>query len=298
MQMVCDNGLIVNMNVYISDYSDNLPSCYMKKLLLVLTACLAAGTSFAQQEIGTSGRFDFRVNAGSTFTVVPDFNNHMLIAPSGMVIPGFIDPSNAVSLSTSEASSTSESRVGWHVEAEGFYKLPRNFSLSFGVGFKTMRFDYTSDVTYLKGMDMLVFENIDNINRRFGETALSYISITPCNISKEFLHSRLSIQAGPVLNWLLKEKSTNTALVYFTQEAITANKPDQAYFDTIGNTRKMIWGANFSASYKVLEPVYIKVSAQYYVNSMYEDTAAYGLDVEKINPLVLQAGLSVAPFAF
>lgn len=269
----------------------------MKKLLLILSACLAACTSFAQQEVSPSGRFDLRINAGSTFTFVPDFHNRILIAPDGMVVPGFIDPSNAVSLSISEASSTSESRVGWQAEAEIFYKLPQNFSLSFGVGIKKMRFDYTSDVTYVVDGDMVISENIDNINRHFGKTELLYVSITPFNISKDFLHNKLAIQAGPVLNWLVKEKNTNTVLVYDSQESITTNKPDQAFFDTIGDTRKMIWGVNLSASYKLIEPVAIKVSAQYYINSMYEDSA-YGLEVEKINPFVLQAGLSVAPFAF
>jgi hypothetical protein len=272
----------------------------MKKLLFILAVYCIVNTSFAQQKTDPSNRFDLRLNAGTTFTFVPDFNNWMLVA-RGMLVPGFITPDNAISLNSVKASSKSESSVGWHVEAEGYYSLPRNFSLSLGLGIQKMRFDYTSDFVYFKAMNQPVSMNMDDISRRFGKTDLLYLSITPINISKRLLHNRLAIQVGPVINCLLEEKNNSTVVVYNSQEALATSRPDEAYFDSIGNTRKVIYGANLGISYKVVEPVFVKISAQYYVNSMYEDATDFGffkLDVEKINPFLLQAGVSVAPFAF
>lgn len=269
----------------------------MKKLLLILAAALTMSISFAQQKTDSPNRFDLRLNAGTTFTFVPNFSNYMLVAVDGMAVPGFIHPNNSRGyLTTTQASSKSKSQVGWHIEAEGYCALPRNFSLSLAVGIKKMRFDYTSDATYGVPTGQRVSVNLDDINGSFGKTDLLYLSITPINISKQLLHNKLAIQVGPLINCLLEEKSNNTVLVYNSQESVAMKRPDQVYFDTIGKTRKLLWGANFGISYKVVEPVSIKVSAQYYANSMYDDN--YSMDVEKINPFVLQAGVSLAPFAF
>ena len=251
--------------------------------------------AFAQGETHQPPRIDFRVNAGSTFTLVPDFHN-VMIYTRGMVIPGYINPSNAWSMSAGPTTSTARSLLGWHIEAEAFYRLPHNFSLSVGAGLKKMRFDTNSSATYYdngqpkKG-------NLDDLDHDFGKTNLLYLSVTPLNICKGLFKNRLVLQAGPTFNFLLSHDVKNVLVIYHSPDPQTNRNQDEAYFDTLGNMRNLIWGWNLGASYKIIAPLSVKVSAQYYVNSMYEDKSGM-FDVEKIQALTIQAGVSAAPFAF
>ncbi|HEY5748630.1 MAG TPA: hypothetical protein VIU12_21315 [Chryseolinea sp.] len=267
----------------------------MNRVFLLFLSCLATCFAFAQGEINQPRRFDLRINAGSTFTLVKDFNNTMIYGKN-MMIPGFIDPSNAQSVSISAARSTARSLLGWHVEAELFYRLPQNFSLSVGAGLKKVRFDTNSRFTYFDNGQSKTY-NLDAFDRGFGETSLLYLSVTPVNISKGLFENRLLLQAGPTFNFLLSHDVENVLVIYHSADSQANRTPDEAYFDTIGNMRNLIWGCNLSASYKIIAPLSVKVSAQYYVNSMYEDKSG-GFDVEKIRALTIQAGVSVAPFAF
>jgi hypothetical protein len=268
----------------------------MKKFVLTLAVYFALVPLFAQSESNVSDRFDVQVNVGATFTFIPEFRNYVFAA-NGMVVPGYIHPSNARSLSVSEGSSSSKSRMGWSAGAEVYYRLPQNYAISVGAGVKKMRFDYNTTGVGQSTESGTYTVNMDDINARFGKTDLLYLQVTPINVSKQFLGNKLTLQAGPVLDFLLKDETVNTVVVYYTSEAYAQNRPDEAFFDTIGDMRKFIWGANLSASWKVAAPVSIKVSAQYYFNSLYKDKA-YDLDVEKVSPFVLQAGVSLSPFAF
>jgi hypothetical protein len=260
----------------------------IKKLFWVFILQFIVLFSFAQENTGQPHSLTFRVNAGTTFTFVPGFSNSILVAPEGMIVPGYIFPNNAMSISTVRATSTARSLLGWHAEAEVHYRLPHNFSLSVGVGLKKMRFDYTSKFTFNQTrVDM------NDINRQFGETNLLYLSVTPFNISKE-LGNRFIIQAGPVLNWLLDHKAYNTVAIYNTPEAQANGRPSTVYFDTMGNMRKMIWGLNLGASYKIIGPLYIKASAQFYGKSIYESKSYFSLDVPKVKPVSVQGGVVFA----
>lgn len=267
----------------------------MKKVFLLFLSCLAMCFAFAQGETNQLPRIDLRVNAGSTFTRVPDFNN-TIIYGKNMMIPGFISPSNAQSTSTSSARSTARALLGWHVEAELFYRLPHDFSLSVGVGLKKMRFDTNSRYTYYDNGQPKT-GNLDDLDRDFGKTNLLYLSVTPLNISKGLFENRLILQAGPTFNFLLSHDVKNVLVIYHSAASQASRTPDEAYFDTLGNMRNLTWGCNLGASYKIIAPLSVKVSAQYYINSMYEDKSG-GFDVEKIRALTVQAGVSVAPFAF
>ncbi len=242
---------------------------------------------FAQDAAVSSPRFEVRIHAGSAFTFVPTFYSQVLLL-NGSVVPGLYTPDNGMSSPTTfDGDTRTESAVGWSVEGELYYKLPHNFGLSLGVGAKKLRFDHSTpaDITL-------------DPPKKLGKTNLLYLSVTPFNISKSLLKNRLEIQAGPVLNWLLSSDVNNSLIVFYTAEAQTRRKPDQMYFSTPGNIRKRIWGLNAGISYHVAGPLSVKASAQYYVNSLYRDESWLGLKVGKVKPVVVQAGVMLAPFRF
>jgi hypothetical protein len=271
----------------------------MKKLISVIFFHLIALHSFAQGEPGKLRRFDIRLNLGSTVTFVPHFSNTILICGK-MIIPGFVSPENSVSVNTTVASSTATPLLGWHAHAEIFYKLPRNFSLSVGLGLKRLRFDYTSKFIDINNGQANPADT-DELNRDFGKTSLLYLSVTPFNVSKGLLtDNRLSVQAGPVINWLQRHKTNNALLIYYTPQSQENYTPDRAYFDTAGNMREVTWGLNASSSYKIARPLSIRISAQYYFKSIYKDEAPYlGLHatMNKVTPLIIQAGITLEPLA-
>ena len=269
----------------------------MKKVILLFVFCLAMCFAFAQGETSQPRRFDLHVNAGTTFTAPPAFNT-VIIHVQGFVIPGFIDPTNAWSASWASYKSTTRSQLGWHVEAEAFYRLPHNFSLSVGAGLKKMRFDTdTKYISYSRNGQSTTVD-LDDLDRSFGENSLLYLSVTPLNISKGFFRNRFVLQTGPTFNFLLSHEVKNVLAIYNSADSRTRNTPDEAYFDTIGNMRNLIWGWNLGASYKIIDPLSVKVSAQYYVNSIYDDKAGMFYIEREVRALTVQAGVSIAPFAF
>jgi hypothetical protein len=269
----------------------------MKKVFLFFVSNLAICVAFAQGETSQPRRFDLHVNAGSTFTATPAFNAE-IIHVQGFVIPGFIDPTNGWSSSWAPCKSTTRSQLGWHVEAEAFYRLPHNFSLSVGAGLKKMRFDTdTKYISYSRNGQSTTVD-LDDLDRGFGENNLLYLSVTPLNISKGFFRNRFVLQTGPTFNFLLHHDVKNVLAIYNSANSRATNTPDEAYFDTIGNMRNLTWGWNLGASYKIIDPLSIKVSAQYYVSSIYEDKPGFFYIERTVRALTVQAGVSIAPFAF
>ncbi len=69
--------------------------------------------------------------------------------------------------------------------------------------------------------------NLDNLESEFGETTLQYFTISPFNLSKRFLHEKLTIQVGPAFNLLLKEEFNNLLFLYDDFDEPIPDKPDQ-----------------------------------------------------------------------
>ncbi len=219
---------------------------------LVIVWLWALTPLLAQDAVVSSQRFDVRINVGSAFTFVPTFNGQVLQI-NGTVVPGLFNPGNGMSGPITYTGETqTESATGWHAEGELYYKLPHNFGLSMGVGVKKLRFNHSTTA----GIDL------NNLDKKFGQTNLLYLSVTPLNISKGLLKNRLEIQAGPVFSWLLSSEVFNALIVYYTPEAQQRQKPDRMYFNTAGNMRKMIWGLNAGASYHIAGPLSVKASAR------------------------------------
>jgi len=260
----------------------------MKILSVTLVVWLSTLTSLlAQDAVVSSPRFEVRIHAGSALTFVPTFYSQVLML-NGSVVPGLYTPDNGMSAPITFSGDThTQSAAGWSAEGELHYKLPHNFGLSLSVGAKKLRFDHSTPAD----------ETLD-LPKKLGKTNLLYLSIKPFNISKSLLKNRLEIQAGPVLNWLLSSDVSNKLVVFYTAEAQTRRKPDQMYFSTPGNIRKRIWGLNAGISYHITGPLYVKASAQYYINSLYRDESWLGLKVGKVKPFVAEAGVMLTPFRF
>lgn len=268
----------------------------MKNLLVFFLAWGCLTPLFAQEtqesaakENKPDHRFAVKFSGGTTFTVIPDFN-HTVIACGKMLVPGLISPANSATPPTiANCSARTTSLVGWFVEAEVGYQLPRNYSLTFSVGVKKLRYDYETE--FPAQPDPI---NLDDFNSRLGRTTLLYLNVTPFNIAKSFLQNRLSVQAGPTLNWLLKDKIYNTLVLYDSPEAAENGLPDRVFFDTAGNLNKLLIGLNLGIEHKITGPLSIKVSGQYYFTPLFKEEGLYRSSVENINPFVLQAGVTFA----
>jgi hypothetical protein len=266
----------------------------MKKILVFFVAWSCLTPLFAQgvqESAPTENKPDHRVeikfSGGTAFTFVPDFHN-TVIASDGMSVPHLVSPANSIYPPTiAKCSSKTRSQAGWFVEAEMGYRLSRNYSLSFSVGVKKLRYDYETE---FPGQPNPV--NLDDFNKGFGRTTLLYLNITPFNIAKSFLQNRLSVQAGPTLNWLLKDEMNNTLALYDSPEAAENGMPDMVFFDTVGKLNKLLIGLNLGIEHKITGPLSIKVSGQYYFTSLFKEEGLYRANVEKIRPFVLQAGVA------
>jgi hypothetical protein len=235
-------------------------------------------------------RFVFKLVAGTTFTMVSDFNHDILIAEQ-LLIPNLISPENsAFPLTIVNHRSRSKSMVGWFAEAEVGYRLPKNYLLSFSAGVKKLRYDYQSEFRYASGT-----VNLDDLNREFGRTTLLYLNVTPFNISKGFLQNRLTIQAGPTVSWLLDSEVMNTLVIYNSFGSQESGLPDRVYFDTTGKFTQTLIGLNLGIEHTLIGPVCAKLSGQYYFNSLSEEEGLYKqTKVEKTFLMLIQGAITVA----
>jgi hypothetical protein len=224
---------------------------------------------------------------------MPDFNNLILIANDGLIVPGLITPANSVSpLLISESQSKTNAKVGFSLDLEFGVKLNDKWQLSFSTGLNQFRFDYETYV-YSEGTQSV---NLSNLSKDYGNTNLFYINIKPANISLALFNSRFKMQCGPSFNFLVKSNYNNALILYTSEQVgdIFVEKVDKIYFESIGEMKKILYGVHFRTAFTLISRLDIFISGQYYFNSIYSEKNKDYQTLTNCKPFQIQAGVSYA----
>jgi hypothetical protein len=252
--------------------------------------------SFAQsdEKERPTPRFDLKVSAGFTLTFLPDFDNWTVVAPEGIIVPYVyrLENSKAAPI-ISESEVSSKPRMGWYADAQVVYRLPNDFGLLLSVGVKKLRYDLETTFWDTDFPFYAFPRDLDDINSKFGETALTYFSVAP-SISRSYMRNKLTVEIGPSFNFLLKEKFNNVLLTYKNGDA-NPGLPDQIYFDNMAQAKSLMVGCHVGVSYRVISFLEIKVITQFLNSSIYDD-GAYVKSVDHVSPTFVQLGATLLPF--
>jgi len=112
-----------------------------------------------------------------------------------------------------------------------------------------IRYDYTTSMPHN--------------NTEYGDTRLTYLTSRPLNLTRSF--QRFSLQAGPVLNYLIDKKDNNTVVIYNNGE------PTGAYFEQKGSAKKFLAGVHLNARYAVTKRLEIMLGGQYFMSATYKE---------------------------
>jgi hypothetical protein len=248
----------------------------MKSLLSIILFVFVTTTTTAQ-------KFDLKINVAANLTLMPDFQNRIYIV-DGFTMPGAIGVEfarNPPGIATT--TSKTNPGAGFTVEAEAGMKLNDKWKLSLALGLMQLRYDYDTHIS------QSFYKNdfyLGDVYAEYGKTKFTYLSLRPANVTRMF--NRLSIQAGPVLSYLLSKEHTNTVVVYntSTKEAVGG------FFEEKGDAQKFLFGAHINARYAVIRNLEVMVGAQYFLNSLYKSEGTYEQLHDKAKALQLQLGLS------
>jgi hypothetical protein len=248
----------------------------MKLPLPAILFTLIAGTASAQQ-------FDLKINAGGNLTMMPGFQNQIYIVDR-FAVPGWININNAYNqpIVTKSASKTSAG-IGYNIEAEVGKKLGDKWKLSLSVGLMQLRYNYD---TYISQSFYKNDFYLGDVNDKYGESKFTYLTSRPLNVTRLF--NRFSVQAGPVLSFLLDKKYINTVVIYDQNTGEAAG----AFFEEKGDAQKVLFGAHLNTRYAVVKNLEVMLGAQYFFNSVYKSEGTYEGIHDKSKPLQFQLGLS------
>ncbi|MBS0025849.1 outer membrane beta-barrel protein [Chitinophaga sp. 22321] len=249
----------------------------MKSLLPLFALTILPATLAAQKT-------DFKVNASANISVLPAFNNQIIIV-NGFIVPGAISVANAANppMTTSSTSST-KSQIGFNVEVEAGKKLSDRWKISLSLGINQIRFDYDTHI-----YQSVLYKNdfdLSELTTKYGDSKFTYLSSRPFNVSLTF--NRFALQAGPIISYLIGKKYSNYVLVSNTGtgEAIGA------FFESKGDIQKFLYGAHLNARIGVAKNLEIMLGGQYFLNSLYKKEVTYKPIYDKSKALQFQLGLS------
>lgn len=248
----------------------------MKSLLPLILFMLVTTTTTAQ-------KFDLKINAAANLTLMPDFQNRIYIV-DGFIMPGAIGVQfarNPPAVAT--PTSTTNPGAGFTVEAEIGMKLNDTWKLSLALGLMQLRYDYDTHIS------QSFYKNdfyLGDVLAEYGKTKFTYLNLRPLNVTRMF--NRFSLQAGPVLSYLLSKQYTNTVVIYNTSTSEAVG----GFFEGKGNAQKFLFGAHLNTRYAVIKHLELILGAQYFFNSLYQSEGTYEPLRDKSKALQLQLGLS------
>lgn len=249
----------------------------MKSLLPLFALALIPATVAAQ-------KIELKVNACANVSLLPSFNNQIMIV-NGFTIPGYISPANAANppMSTTATSKT-KPQAGFNVEVEAGEKLSDRWKISLSLGVNQIRYDYDTHID----QSILYKNNFDlsELTTKYGDSKFTYLTSRPLNVSLTF--DRFSLQAGPIVSYLISKKYTNEVVLsnVDTHEAIGA------FFESKGDIRKFLYGAHLNARMAVAKNLEVMLGSQYFLNSLYKKENTYKPIYDKSKALQIQLGLS------
>ena len=261
----------------------------MKKMILFSIIFQLCGyTLFAQ-------KYELKVNPGINFTFVPNFINRVLITHGGLIIPDLIVPGNSVDPPIiGMAQSVSTARLGFFVDLELGVKLGQRLKLSLICGLNQMKFDYDTYVDF----DDAPPAYLSELDPKYGNTKLLFIDLKPLNLSLGLFKNKLSLQGGLSFNFLIHSQQNNIIVRYTTIYGIngeTRDIIDKLHFDSTVELNKILYGFQLRAAVKIIKPLDVFVTGQFYFNSIYEDIDSdyrYYVYISDTKPIQLQFGLS------
>lgn len=213
----------------------------------------------------------------------PGFQSRIVIVDR-FVIPGLISINNAYNppAETKTASKTSPG-FGYNIEAEVGKKLGDKWKISLSVGLMQLCYDYD---TYISRSFYKNDFSLANEYDEYGDSKFTYFTFRPLNVTRVF--QRFSVQAGPVLSFLLSKKYINTVVIY---DANTG-EASGAFFEEKGDVQKVLFGAHLNTRYEIIKNLEVMLGTQYFFNSLYKSGGTYKGMYDKSKPLQFQLGLS------
>lgn len=249
----------------------------MKIRLLILALFLSVVGTHAQN-------FDIKISAGANATSIPKFQNQLTII-DGFSVPGLYTIGNAKNPPiVVETPSTPNYKAGFFADAELAKELWNNWKLSVSLG--VSQINYTYD-TRVPATSLSPDTSMKALFSNYGDTRMFYFSSRFLNVTKSF--NRVSLQLGPVVNYLVNKKFDNTYLFFDKADSLNAKA---AIFEQKGGANKWLLGGHFNLRYKISPPLEIMIGTQYFFNSLYPKAETYGPIYRKTKPLQLQLGLS------
>lgn len=247
------------------------------KLIPVLLLAWACSTS--------AQNFDLKLNAGANATQINKFQNKLTIVDA-FIVPGLYTVENAKNTpQVAEPTVATNYKPGFFVDAELGKELWNDWKLSLSLGLQEVSFTYD---TRLPANNIINTDtSMKAVIGNYGNTNLLYINSRVANISKTF--SRISLQAGPLLSYLVHKKYNNTYLFYSNEDKTNATA---GIFEQKGDATKLLLGAHLNLRYKLFTPLEVMIGSQYFFNSIYKKEGTYEPMYKKSKPLQLMIGLS------
>jgi hypothetical protein len=228
-------------------------------------------------------KFDLKINAAANLTLMPDFQNQIYIV-DGFIAPGLIGVQYARNgFVVNSTTSNTKLGAGFTVEAEAGMKLDNKWKLSLALGLMQLRYNYD---TYISQSFYKNDFYLGDVLSEYGDSRFTYLTLRPVNVTRTF--SRFSVQAGPVLNYLLNKKIINTVVI----SNPSTNEAVGGFFEEKGDAQKFLFGAHLNARYAVIKNLEVMAGAQYFFNSLYKSEGTYEPLRDKSKALQLQLGLS------
>ncbi len=242
----------------------------MKKTVLLLLMVTQLYAGYAQQ-------YSLSVNAGGNASFVKNFQSKIIYVED-FVIPDYINIDNSRQSPVNySAPSQTKPGVGFYVDGAITRRLANHWGLSASLGVTQTVFTYDTKI----GMEAVSMKSVWN---GYGDSRFTYLYSKLLNVEKQF--NRLSLQAGPVLNYLIAKKYSNTIIRYGSD-----GKAVSGYFEEKGLPRKLLIGGQLNMRYRVLKPLDVVLGAGYSFSSLYQKENT-GMDVyKKSKPLQISLGL-------
>lgn len=249
----------------------------MKSLLPLFALALIPAIVAAQ-------KIELKVNASANLSMLPNFDNQIIIV-NGFTIPGVISVANAANppMATTATSKTKR-QAGFNFEVEAGRKLSDRWKISLSLGVNQIRYDYDTHI-----YQSILYKNdfdLSELTTKYGDSKFTYLTSRPLNVSLTF--DRFSLQAGPIINYLIGKKYSNYVVVsnVDTREAIGA------FFESKGDVQKFLYGVHLNARMAMAKNLEIMLGSQYFLNALYKKETTYKPIYDKSKALQIQLGLS------
>ncbi len=228
--------------------------------------------------------FDIKLSAGANSTYMRNFDGNYTIETGELgVTPSLNQLPSHTTQGFGNVHSVANYKVGAFADAEFGIEFWNKWRLSFSLGGNQITYTYDTKIpaNNWTGKDTSVKAMIPS----YGDTRLLYLSSRFANLSKSF--GKISLQAGPVLHYLLHKKYENS--FYFRD---TANMTYSNFKEERGAANHFLIGGNLNLRYTLIRELEVMVGTQYFFSKLYDKEGTAKDQYQKSNPLQLQVGLS------